>query len=125
MLPGWEKSRAGGCFWGKWGRGCVDCPRIAEQSTTKRNEGLPPFFFLSAARGPNLARTDSWDDDWTFAADRRFDGGAITSDGHSVAIRLFSFLARFLSEQKSYAMKRQPFSIYYENFALGYPGSGE
>jgi len=35
-----------------------------------------------------------------------------------VVIRLFSFLARFLSRQKSYAMKRQPFSIYYEKFAL-------
>src|SRR5271167_1403002 len=37
---------------------------------------------------------------------------------HSVVIRLFSFLAGFLSRQKSYAMKRQPFSIYYEKFAL-------
>jgi hypothetical protein len=35
-----------------------------------------------------------------------------------VVIRLFSFLAGFLSEQKSYAMKRQPFSIYYEKFRL-------
>jgi len=31
---------------------------------------------------------------------------------HSVVIRLFSFLARFLSRQKSWAMKPQPFSIY-------------
>jgi len=37
---------------------------------------------------------------------------------HSVLIRLFSFLAGFLSRQKSYAMKRQPFSIFYEKFRL-------
>src|SRR5213078_1549349 len=37
---------------------------------------------------------------------------------HSVVIRLFSFLAGFLSEQKSYAMKQQPFSIYCEKFRL-------
>jgi hypothetical protein len=36
-----------------------------------------------------------------------------------VVIRLFSFLAGFLSGQKSYAMKQQPFPIYYEKFALG------
>jgi hypothetical protein len=35
-----------------------------------------------------------------------------------VVIRLFSFLAGFLSEQKSYAMKQQPFSIYCEKFRL-------
>jgi len=35
-----------------------------------------------------------------------------------VVIRLFSFLAGFLSEQKSYAMKQQPFFIYYEKFRL-------
>src|SRR6266481_2398360 len=39
---------------------------------------------------------------------------------HSVVIRLFSFLAGFLSEQKSYAMKQQPFFIYYEKFRLAY-----
>jgi hypothetical protein len=31
---------------------------------------------------------------------------------HSVVIRLFPFVAGFLSRQKSYAMKRQPFPIY-------------
>jgi integrase len=35
-----------------------------------------------------------------------------------VLIRLFSFLAQFLSGQKSYATKRQPFSIYCEKFGL-------
>jgi hypothetical protein len=36
-----------------------------------------------------------------------------------VVIRLFSFLAGFLSRQKSYAMKQQPFS---EKFGLGVDG---
>src|SRR5437762_13578468 len=57
-----------------------------------------PYFFFSSRR-----RHTRYIGDWS--------SDVCSSD-------LFSFLAGFLSEQKSYAMKQQPFSIYCEKFRL-------
>src|SRR5437762_6164033 len=60
-----------------------------------------PYFFFSSRR-----RHTRYIGDWS--------SDVCSSD-------LFSFLAGFLSEQKSYAMKQQPFSIYCEKFRLVAP----
>src|SRR5437762_13211022 len=62
-----------------------------------------PYFFFSSRR-----RHTRYIGDWS--------SDVCSSD-------LFSFLAGFLSRQKSYAMKQQPFSIYCEKFRLSPPSN--